>query len=241
MLRSGPPSARPWPHPVILIGSETTLHHTRAPRSSAAVGAVLLTRLHRHTPHHGMQDPAAVTSAKDCPYRDTELEHPFPQPDPVSTDTSGKPLDPREQTKGKTTPVFFGYTNCLDVCPSTMGDISVAPGKQPAEVRDGVEAAFGTTDPERDTPESLGKWLGAFGENFTGLSGDLEKGKKAALGLGISVEDPTKHHDDTITSDHGAQVAAFSPADDKAHVIYTSGTTVEDFAHDLPLPAKNTR
>lgn len=142
MLWSGPPSARPWPHPVILIGSETTLHHTRALRSSAAVGAVLLTRLHRHTPHHGMQDPAAVTSTKDCPYRDTELEHPFPQPDPVSTDTSGKPLDPREQTAGKTMPVFFGYTNCPDVCPSTMGDISMAPGKQPTEVRDAVEAVF---------------------------------------------------------------------------------------------------
>ncbi|WP_245641240.1 SCO family protein [Streptomyces megasporus] len=127
---------------MILIGSETTLHHTRALRSSAAVGAVLLTRLHRHTPHHGMQDPAAVTSTKDCPYRDTELEHPFPQPDPVSTDTSGKPLDPREQTAGKTMPVFFGYTNCPDVCPSTMGDISMAPGKQPTEVRDAVEAVF---------------------------------------------------------------------------------------------------
>ncbi|MGK5451168.1 SCO family protein [Streptomyces radiopugnans] len=156
-------------------------------------------------------------------------------------DTTGKPFDLRKQTAGKTTLVFFGYTNCPDVCPTTMGDISLAPSKQPKAVKDSVEVVFITTDPERDTPESLGKWLQSFGPNFTGLSGDLDKVRKAALSLGISVEEPKKHHDGTVTSDHGAQVAAFLPADDKAHVVYTAGTTTDDYAHDLPLLAESTR
>lgn len=50
-----------------------------------------------------------------------------------------------------------------------------------------------------------------------------------------------KHHDGTVTSDHGAQVAAFLPGDDKAYVVHTSGTTVEGFTHDLPLLAKSAR
>ncbi|MEW2635516.1 SCO family protein [Streptomyces sp. NPDC048389] len=183
----------------------------------------------------------ALTSAGNSPYRGNALENPFAKPELVLTDGAGQPFDLRKQTAGKTTLVFFGYTNCPDVCPTTVGDISVALAKQTAEVRDSVRVVFVTTDPERDTPESLKKWLAGFGPNFTGLSGDLERVKKAALSLGISVEDPKRRHDGTVTSAHGAQVAASLLADDKAHVVYTSGTTVEDFAHDLPLLAKSTR
>ncbi|MET7718322.1 SCO family protein [Streptomyces sp. NPDC005407] len=105
-------------------------------------------------------------------------------------------------------------------------DISVALAKQPAAVRDNTRVIFITTAPERDTPTSLRKWLKSFGPNCTGLSGDLSRVKNATLSLGIYVEEPKKHHDDTVTSDHGAPpVAAFTPADDKAHVVYTAGTT----------------
>ncbi|MEW1599475.1 SCO family protein [Streptomyces sp. NPDC093808] len=219
------------------------MHRTRMVRLSAAAAlatALLVSGCGTSTPHHQADKPAEVSAAAAGPYRGTELDPPFTKPDLVLTGTDGKQFDLREETAGKTTLVFFGYTNCPDVCPTTMGDISAALSKQPAAVRDNVRVVFVTTDPERDTPKSLGKWLAAFGENFTGMSGDLEKVKKAALSLGISVEDPKKHHDGTVTSDHGAQVAAFLPGDDKAHVVYTSGTTTDDFAHDLPLLAKNT-
>ncbi|MFF3290313.1 SCO family protein [Streptomyces sp. NPDC003023] len=220
------------------------MHRIRTVRLSAAAalaGAALLVGCGTSTPHHEADKPAVVAQADAGPYRGTELDPPFSKPDLVLTGTDGKPFDLRERTAGKTTLVFFGYTNCPDVCPTTMGDISLALKQQPAAVRESVRVVFVTTDPERDTPESLAKWLSSFGENFTGMSGDLEKVKKAALGLGISVEDPKEHHDGTVTSDHGAQVAAFLPGDDKAHVVYTSGTTTDDFAHDLPLLAKNTR
>ncbi|MEW1599459.1 SCO family protein [Streptomyces sp. NPDC093808] len=106
------------------------------------------------------------------------------------TDTTGKLFDLREEIAGNTTLVFFGYANCPDVCPTVMGDISLALSKQPK---------------------------------------------------GISAEESTTHHDGTVTSDHGAQVAAFLPGDDKAHVVYTSGTTTDDYARDLPLLAKSAR
>ncbi|MFB7172272.1 SCO family protein [Streptomyces sp. NPDC056254] len=191
-----------------------------------------------HTP---AQENQKVDAANSSPYRGTALSSPFAKPDLVLTDTTGKPFDLRKQTAGKSTLIFFGYTNCPDVCPTIMGDISVALSKQPAAVQENTRVVFITTDPARDTPDKLGSWLAAFGKNFTGLSGDLEQVKKAALSLGIPVEDPQTHHDGTVTSSHGAQVAAFWPSDDKAHVIYTSGTTLDDFLHDLPLLANSTR
>ncbi|MCP3820240.1 SCO family protein [Streptomyces sp. A3M-1-3] len=216
------------------------MHRTGALSLAAAVLALGTagTGCGTTTPHRDADRPAVVSAASDSPYRGTTLDNPFTKPELVLSDTTGKPFDLRKQTAGKTTLVFFGYTNCPDACPTTMGDISLALTKQSTAVRENTRVVFVTTDPERDTPKELGKWLTAFGPNFTGLSGDLAKVKKAALSLGISVEDPKKHHDGTVTSDHGAQVVAFSPADDKAHVIYTSGTTTDDFAHDLPLLAK---
>ncbi|MGZ3100690.1 SCO family protein [Streptomyces sp. H72] len=221
-------------------------HRTRPIRLTAAAlataAAVLLAGCGASEEHHADGEPAAVVSQADnSPYRGTALDNGFTKPDLVLTDTTGKPFDLRKQTAGKTTLMFFGYTNCPDVCPTTMGDISLALSKQPKTVKDSVEVVFITTDPERDTPKSLGKWLKTFGPNFTGLSGDLDKVKKAAFNLGISVEEPKKHHDGTVTSDHGAQVAAFLPADDMAHVVYTAGTTSDDYAHDLPLLVKSTR
>ncbi|MFI8893490.1 SCO family protein [Streptomyces paradoxus] len=210
--------------------------------ATALAAAALLVGCGTSGAHHEAADkPAAISAESDSPYRGTAVAPGFAKPDLNLTDTTGKPYDLRKQTAGKTTLVFFGYTNCPDVCPTTMGDISAALAKQPQAVRDNVQVVFVTTDPERDTPAGLGKWLKSFGPNFTGLSGDLAKVKKAALGVGISVEDPKKHHDGTVTSDHGTQVIAFTPKDNKGRVVYTHGTTVDDFAHDLPLLTKNTR
>ncbi|MGW5214773.1 SCO family protein [Streptomyces sp. NPDC004051] len=218
------------------------MHRTRALRLSATalIAAALLAGCGTSGAHHETDKPAALSAASDSPYRGTAMNPGFAKPDLVLTGTTGKPFDLRKQTAGETTLVFFGYTNCPDVCPTTMSDISAALAQQPQAVRDNVQVVFVTTDPERDTPESLGTWLKSFGPNFTGLSGDLTKVKKAALSVGISVEDPTKHHDGTVTSDHGTQVVAFTPGDNKGRVLYTHGTTVDDYAHDLPLLVKNT-
>ncbi|MEU0216360.1 hypothetical protein ABZ281_15060 [Streptomyces sp. NPDC006265] len=66
----------------------------------------------------------------------------------------------------------------------------------------------------------------------------MQQAKKAALSLGIEVEEPETHHDGSVHSSHGAQVPAFLPTDDKAHVLYTSNTPMKSFAHDLPVLAK---
>lgn len=183
--------------------------------------------------------PAKVTRQKaDSPYQGTVLNKHFDKPDLQLTDTAGQPYDLRQKTAGRSTLLFFGYTSCPDVCPTTMGDIGVAMTKLSPEERQKVDVVFVSTDPQRDTPQVLRSWLDSMGKDFIGLTGDLARVKAAAKSLGILIEDPVVNADGTVTSTHGAQVLAFLPSDDKAHVLYLSGTEEKTYEHDLPLLAQ---
>ncbi|MBT2526688.1 SCO family protein [Streptomyces sp. ISL-99] len=165
----------------------------------------------------------------------TVLDRPFKKPDLVLTDTHGKKYDLRERTKGKPTLIYFGYTNCPDVCPLTMSNIAIASKKLPQADRDKLQVVFVTTDPERDTPEALGKWLkGAGDPTFTGLTGDFPTIQAGARQMGIGIDPPKKEKDGSVVSMHGAQVIAFSPKTDAGYVLYSEDTTAEDYTKDLP-------
>ncbi|MEU0100737.1 SCO family protein [Streptomyces sp. NPDC006267] len=164
----------------------------------------------------------------------TVLDQPFTKPDLVLTDTHGKEYDLREATKGKPTLIYFGYTNCPDVCPLTMSNISLAKRELPKADQEKLQVVFVTTDPERDTPASLGKWLSAQDPSFTGLTGDFPAIQAGARQIGIGIDAPKKEKDGTVVSMHGAQVIAFSPKTDKGYVLYGEDTTAEEYTRDLP-------
>ncbi|PWS41599.1 hypothetical protein DKT74_26685 [Streptomyces sp. ZEA17I] len=168
----------------------------------------------------------------------TVLDQGFTKPDLVLTDTDGKKYDLREATKGKPTLIYFGYTNCPDVCPLTMSNISVAKRDLPKADQEKLQVVFVTTDPERDTPASLGKWLKAQDPTFIGLTGDFPTIQAAARQIGIGIEPATKEKDGTVVSMHGAQVVAFSPKTDDGYVLYGENTTAEEYAKDLPKLVK---
>ncbi|MCX4779546.1 SCO family protein [Streptomyces sp. NBC_01264] len=168
----------------------------------------------------------------------TVLDRPFDKPDVVLTDTTGKPWNLREQTKGKPTLIYFGYTHCPDVCPLTMSNLAVAKKALPKADQDKLQVVFITTDPERDTPESLGSWLKGLDPAFTGLTGDFATIQAAARTLGIGIEAAKKDAKGNVVSMHGAQVIAFSPKTDEGYLLYGESTTVDDYTKDLPKIAK---
>ncbi|WP_328962608.1 SCO family protein [Streptomyces virginiae] len=164
----------------------------------------------------------------------TVLDRPFGKPELVLTDTTGKPWNLRERTKGKPTLIYFGYTSCPDVCPLTMSNIAVAKKALPKADQDNLQVVFVTTDPERDTPEALGAWLKGQDPAFVGLTGDFASIQAAARTLGIGIEAAKKEANGDVISMHGAQVIAFSPKTDEGYVLYGEGTTVDDYTKDLP-------
>ncbi|WP_030319415.1 SCO family protein [Streptomyces sp. NRRL B-3229] len=165
----------------------------------------------------------------------TVLDQPFEKPDLVLTDTKGQKYDLRAATKGRPTLIYFGYTHCPDICPLTMNNIAVAKKQLPKSEQDKLSVVFVTTDPARDTPSELGKWLKGIDPRFVGLTGDFATIQAGARTLGISIE-PT--HKDKKTgktvSVHGTQVVAFSPKTNAGYVLYGEDATVDDYTKDLP-------
>ncbi|MFI0242948.1 SCO family protein [Streptomyces sp. NPDC016845] len=164
----------------------------------------------------------------------TVLDQPFKKPDLVLTDTHGKKWDLREQTENKPTLIYFGYTHCPDVCPLTMSNIAVAKKALPKSEQDKLQVVFVTTDPDRDTPAVLGKWLKAQDPDFIGLTGDFATIQGSARTLGISIEPTSKDKNGKLVSMHGTQVIAFSPKTNAGYVLYGEDATVDDYTKDLP-------
>ncbi|RSS76698.1 SCO family protein [Streptomyces sp. WAC06614] len=182
--------------------------------------------------------PVAEVNAPAQKKAGTVLDRPFDKPDLTLTDTTGQQWNLRERTKGRPTLIYFGYTNCPDVCPLTMSNIAVAKKALPKADQDQLQVVFVTTDPERDTPDSLGAWLKAQDPSFIGLTGDFAKIQAAARSIGIGIDPAKKEADGKVVSMHGAQVIAFSPKTDEGYVLYGENTTVDDYTKDLPKIVK---
>ncbi|MGW0879062.1 SCO family protein [Streptomyces sp. NPDC002671] len=164
----------------------------------------------------------------------TVLDQPFDKPDLVLTDTHGKKYDLRKETKGHPTLIYFGYTHCPDVCPTTMSNIAVAKKALPKAEQNDLRVVFVTTDPARDTSAELGKWLKGIDPQFIGLTGDFKTIRAGARTVGIAVEPTTKDKNGKLVSMHGTQVIAFSPKTDAGYVLYGEDATVDDYTKDLP-------
>ncbi|WP_435283373.1 SCO family protein [Streptomyces koelreuteriae] len=184
------------------------------------------------------QPVAVVSEEAGTEKAATVLDKPFEKPDLVLTDTQGEKYDLRKETEGKPTLIYFGYTHCPDVCPSTMSNIAVAKKQLPKSEQDDLRVVFVTTDPDRDNPAELGKWLKGIDPQFIGLTGDFATIQAGARTLGISLDAPRKDKNGKIISEHGTQVIAFSPKTDGGYVLYGEDASVDDYTKDLPALVK---
>jgi protein SCO1/2 len=172
-------------------------------------------------------------------YRGGMVAPPLPKPKFTLTDTASAPFDFWQKTKGRVTLLFFGYTHCPDVCPLQMATIASGLKHLPANVVDQIEVVFVTTDPKRDTPAVLRKWLDHFDKRFVGLTGndaEIEAAQHAAA-LPLARQAPLGDHDYQVA--HASFVIAYTK-DDLGHVIYPGGVTQQDWAQDLPRLVRET-
>jgi protein SCO1/2 len=181
--------------------------------------------------------PKAAISAAPTPqgtYKGLELQPAQPRPTFTLTDTAGKPYDFAAKTRGVPTLLYFGYTHCPDVCPTTMADTAIALRGVPAALRSEVQVVFVTTDPARDTGKVIAAWLRNFDTGlpvkFVGLTGTLPQVEAAQAAAKIEVAS-----DGGQT--HSAEQLLYGP-DDYARVAYVAGSSPGDITHDLPIVAK---
>jgi protein SCO1 len=136
-----------------------------------------------------------------------------------------------EQFKGKVTVVFFGYTQCPDVCPATMAElaqIKKALGKD----GDRVQGIFVTVDPQRDTQDILKNYMASFDPSFVALRGTAEQTKAAAKEFKVFYALTPGKTEGSYTVDHTAGSFVFD-AKGKVRLFVRYGSGVEALTADL--------
>jgi protein SCO1/2 len=170
----------------------------------------------------------------DDGWRGLALSVPWAKPDFVLTGTDGRPFDFPAETDGYLTLLFFGYTNCPDVCPLHLANLAAVLDAAGGDVRANTKVVFATTDPARDTGPVLEPYLAGFDPSFIGLTGTPDEvvAAQQATGIAVAGAEPPEE-DGSYVVGHAAQVIAYT-RDGLAHVVYPFGTRQEDWAEDLP-------
>jgi protein SCO1/2 len=146
------------------------------------------------------------------------------------TDHTGKPRTLAD-FRGKAVVVFFGYTQCPDVCPTTLAALAETM-KQLGPDADRVQVLFVTVDPERDTRELLAQYVPAFDRRFLGLFGDADATARVAKEFKIVYQKQPGTSPGNYTIDHSAGTYVFDPQGRlRLFVGLTQGPDV--FTHDL--------
>lgn len=133
--------------------------------------------------------------------------------------------------RGKAVVLFFGYTHCPDVCPTTLADVAGAL-KQLGPDAARVQVLFVTVDPERDTPQVLAQYAPAFDPSFLGLYGDAAATLRAAKEFKIFYEKRPASAPGAYTVDHSAQSYVFD-AQGRLRLLLRQERIAQDLAGDL--------
>lgn len=146
------------------------------------------------------------------------------------TDHTGK-IRTLEDFKGKAVVLFFGYTHCPDVCPTTLSDMAQAL-KLLGKEADKVQVLFVTVDPARDTQALLAKYVPAFNPGFLGLYGDEAETDKVAKEFHAFYQKNQGKNSQSYSMDHTAGCFVFDPSG-KLRLFMKYGASAETIAHDL--------
>jgi protein SCO1 len=175
-----------------------------------------------------------VLFAKPANFRGTMYGEPFPSaPEIALTRADGTPFT-REDAGGKITLVFFGYTYCPDICPTTLAELKLAFDRlTPAEAAQ-VQVVFISVDPERDTTESVQAYVERFNPTFIGLSGTLEDLQPIWSGYGVFREVVEGTSATNYIINHTARVTLIDQ-DGNLRLTYGFQTPPEDISHDIKI------
>jgi protein SCO1/2 len=147
-------------------------------------------------------------------------------------DTEGSPYSLVDDTDKDLTLVFFGYSNCPDICGQVMATLAGTLARLDDAEKDRLDVVFVTTDPARDTEEVVADYVGAFDPSIIGLTGDLDDivavGKSLYVGVDRGEKLPSGGYDVT----HGTRVMAID-SDDQTRVMWDHDVSQAQLAHDV--------
>ena len=173
------------------------------------------------------------STGEDMPRTATILPAGNTLPDFALLDQDGAPAD-KTVFEGQWDVVFFGFTNCPDICPATMTVLGQARRQLEAQGQQPLpRVVLVSVDPERDTPEAMARYIAYFGDDNLGLTGELAEVRKLTDALGIFFQ---KAGGETTAYgvDHSTVVLVIDPRG-RLKALFSAPHTVADLVHDLPL------
>lgn len=173
-----------------------------------------------------MNQPAALQHA---------FAVPIPQPLPAFTliDQNGNAVT-ADTFRGQWDLVFFGFTNCPDICPTTLQILANAKRELiSAKMEVTPRIVLVSVDPERDTPEIMGKYVDYFGDGNLGVSGELAELTKFTAALGIYFE-KMPAEGENYSVNHSAAVLVINPQGEFS-ALFSAPHDVSNYIHDLPI------
>lgn len=160
----------------------------------------------------------------------------YPQPRKMSPialtahDGSAFTLD---RLRGKWSFVYFGYTYCPDVCPTTLAELARVQTLLAASGSDrDNQYIFVSVDPKRDTPQHLAKYVSQFDKKFMGVTGTREALDKFTREVGVAYDFPEGTKGENYSVSHSSIVALFDP-DARLHAIFTAPHKAETMVKDF--------
>ena len=130
-------------------------------------------------------------------------------PDLTMTNQDGQPVVVSE-LKDKWTVLFFGYTFCPDICPTTLAQLRQIKSELPKDVLANLRVVLISVDPNRDTPAQLKQYLGYFDKEFIGLTASVADIQKLANAVSIPFI-PSDTSKPNYTVDHSGNLALLGP------------------------------
>jgi len=135
--------------------------------------------------------------------------------------------------RGKVVVLFFGFTQCPDICPTALGEMARAMKALGADA-ERVQVLFVTLDPERDTAEILARYVPAFDPRFLGLYGNLDATRAVAKEFKVFFEKRPGSTPDSYSIDHSAQTYVFD-TQGRLRLFVRHQRIASDLPHDVRL------
>ncbi len=174
-----------------------------------------------------------VLLRKPANFRGTAYVEPYPLAPEIELRKAGGEPFLLSDLKDKIILLFFGYTSCPDVCPTTLAELNIALTKIKRGAQN-VQVVFISVDPQRDTPEKIQEYASRFGESFIGLSGSMEELEPIWRNYGVFREIAQDGTAMDYIVNHTARVTLI---DRRGYMRLSYGfqTPPEDIANDIDI------
>ena len=180
---------------------------------------------------------AVLVFAKPASFRGTTFAEPYPVASEIDLTRSDGSRFRLSELRGDVVLVFFGYTSCPDVCPTTLAELRQALLELQGQDADRVKVVFVTVDPDRDSPERVQEYVDQFNPAFIGLSGSKTDLEKVWADYGVFREIADEQSAAGYIVNHTARVSLIDPHGN-LRISFGFDTPVEDIVHDLKLILK---